>query len=89
MRSMTLSEVVAAIRALPPERRGQVVRDLVDAAATRIAAGEAFTVFDPLECTPDIGGLCPQRVRRLASEDRVCLAWIDPDVSCPHAKGAA
>lgn len=87
MRSMTLAEVVASIRALPAERRGQVVRDLVDAATTRIATGEAFTVFDPLECTPDIGGLCPHRVRRLAAEDRVCLAWIDPDVTCPYASG--
>jgi hypothetical protein len=84
---MTLAQVVAAIRALPRERRGQVVRDLVDAAASRIAGGESFTVFDPLECTPDIGGLCPHRVRHLASEDRVCLAWIDPAVTCPHAKG--
>jgi hypothetical protein len=89
MKPMSLSEAVAAIRDMPPEGRGSAVRNLAEALGHRVGAGAGFTVFDPLECTPDIGGLCPHRVRRLAGEDRLCLAWLDPEVACPHSREPA
>ncbi|HSB20272.1 MAG TPA: hypothetical protein VLD85_09715 [Anaeromyxobacteraceae bacterium] len=87
MRAMSLSEAMAAIRATPDPGRSAAMRRLVEALTQRLAAGEDFTVLDPLECTPDLGGRCPQRTRGSPVEDRVCLAWLDGDVACPHSLG--
>jgi hypothetical protein len=80
---LTLSEAVAAVRALPREGRGAALRGLAAAACHRAGAGDGFTVFDPLECTPDLSGACPER-RPPFGEDRVCLVHLDSEVACPH-----
>ena len=85
MKSMSLEQAVAAIRAKPPAEREAALEALTSAATQDIADGPVgrWAIFDPLQCTPEIASRCEYRGG--PGSRRICLVAIDEAVHCPHA----
>jgi len=85
MKGMSLDQALAAIRAMPPQDRVAAVEALARAATRGLEGqGNGWTVFDPLECTPDVATRCDYRGG--PGKGRICLVAIDDRVGCPHAE---
>jgi hypothetical protein len=89
MRTLSLEEAAAAIRALPPEERAGATHALVDAVAHGLSGSNtAWTIFDPLECTPARAARCRSGAEMFPGASEVCSVFVDEDCACPHADGA-
>jgi hypothetical protein len=81
---MRLDEALAAIRAMPEDERTAAIEQL--ARAVRASADDrvSWTVFDPLECTPDMAARCWSGRRTMVVNERACAAMFEPTLVCPH-----
>jgi hypothetical protein len=88
MGHLHLPEALAELAELPAESRAGACLGLAAAmqqAAAELAEPGATTVFDPLECRASDASHCAYSGRPLLHDQRVCLAALDPEVTCPSA----
>jgi len=90
MRTLSLEDAVAAIQALPPSERAGATHALVDAVAYGLADSRnlAWTIFDPLECTPARAARCRGGTEMFPVTNEVCSVFVDQDCACSHEPGA-
>jgi hypothetical protein len=84
----TLADAIEAIREMPPEDRGGALLALAAAAASEAGDGARWTVFHPLECTPDVAARCWHAGRSMVVDGRICAAAVEPDGPCPFDPNA-
>jgi hypothetical protein len=88
MARTSLREAVEAVRAMAFADRGGALLALAAAATADAADGPGWTVFHPLECTPDVAARCWHAGRSMVVDGRICSALVDPDGPCPFDPGA-